>query len=61
MSAFAKLFTAFLQTEGFTLGVADILVLKKADKKRTAYIKQARQVGTCLITLLEISYWNFDH
>ncbi|KAF4522079.1 hypothetical protein B566_EDAN004063 [Ephemera danica] len=45
LSAFSKLFTAFLQTQGFTLGVADILVLKRADKKRTNVIQQSRQVG----------------
>jgi DNA-directed RNA polymerase I subunit RPA1 len=44
LSALSKLFTAFLQTEGFSLGVADILVLKKADKKRQNVIQQLRQV-----------------
>ncbi|XP_067005797.1 DNA-directed RNA polymerase I subunit RPA1 [Anabrus simplex] len=45
LSAFAKLFTAFLQFEGFTLGVEDILVVRKADRKRSHIIKQARKIG----------------
>lgn len=45
LSSFAKLFTAYLQLEGFTLGVEDILVVKKADKERSKYIKAVRQVG----------------
>lgn len=45
LSSFSKLFTAFLQREGFTLGVKDILVLKDANKKRSKIIKCARKIG----------------
>lgn len=34
LSSLAKMFTIFLQHEGFTLGVHDILVVPNADKKR---------------------------
>lgn len=46
LSSFAKLFTAFLQIEGFTLGVEDILVVKKADKERLKHIKALKKVGS---------------
>ncbi|KAG8244811.1 DNA-directed RNA polymerase I subunit RPA1 [Homalodisca vitripennis] len=46
LSSFAKLFNAFLQIEGFTLGVEDILVVKKADKERLKHIKAVRKIGT---------------
>lgn len=36
---------SFLQKEGFTLGVHDILVQKKADKHRTQIIKESRLIG----------------
>lgn len=45
LSAFAKVFTYFLQRDGFTLGVYDILVQKYADKKRDNVIKQSREMG----------------
>lgn len=45
LSSFSKLFTAFLQLEGFTLGVEDILVVKKADRERSKHIKEVRKVG----------------
>ncbi|GLV36874.1 Son of sevenless [Carabus blaptoides fortunei] len=45
LSSFAKLFTCFLQHEGFTLGVHDILVLKDADEKRTEIIEACRKIG----------------
>ncbi|GBP50286.1 DNA-directed RNA polymerase I subunit RPA1 [Eumeta japonica] len=38
LSAFSKLFTYYLQWEGFTLGVKDILVVNEADKKRDEFI-----------------------
>lgn len=45
LSSFAKLFTAFLQREGFTLGVEDILVVESADEERLKYIEKARRIG----------------
>lgn len=45
LSAFTRLFTAFLQWEGFTLGVHDILVLEDADKERKKIIKESRLIG----------------
>lgn len=45
LSSFAKLFTTFLQREGFTLGVEDILVIESADEKRIKYIEEARKIG----------------
>ncbi|XP_059472140.1 DNA-directed RNA polymerase I subunit RPA1 [Neocloeon triangulifer] len=45
LSALAKLFTNYLQNDGFTLGVADILVLRKADKKRSKAINESRMIG----------------
>lgn len=46
LSAFSKLFMMFLQQmQGFTLGVEDILVVKKADKKRSEIIKECRRMG----------------
>ncbi|KAK3927796.1 DNA-directed RNA polymerase I subunit RPA1 [Frankliniella fusca] len=46
LSSFAKLFMAFLQQmEGFTLGVEDILVVKKADQRRTEIIQECRRMG----------------
>lgn len=44
LTAFSKLFTVFLQREGFTLGVHDILVLADADKQRKKIIKKCRKV-----------------
>lgn len=45
LSSFAKLFTCFLQHEGFTLGVHDILVQKDADQKRKEIIEECRKIG----------------
>lgn len=46
LSAFAKLFMAFLQLmQGFTLGVEDILVVRKADKRRSEIIQECRKMG----------------
>lgn len=50
LSSFAKLFTAFLQMEGFSLGVEDILVLKHSDKKRTKLIESARKIGDDVVS-----------
>ncbi|KAG5680123.1 hypothetical protein PVAND_009648 [Polypedilum vanderplanki] len=52
LSAFTRVFTTFLQWEGFTLGVRDILVMTSADKQRTEIIKKSRQIGksiTCQV------------
>lgn len=56
LSSLTRLFTSFLQSEGFTLGVHDILVVEKADKERTKIIKESRLIGrkiTCQV--LDIS------
>lgn len=45
LSAFGKVFQTYLQTIGFTLGIEDILVKKKADNKRTEIIDECRQIG----------------
>ncbi|XP_034242547.1 DNA-directed RNA polymerase I subunit RPA1 [Thrips palmi] len=46
LSAFSKLFMAFLQLmQGFTLGVEDILVMEKADKRRSDIIQECRKMG----------------
>lgn len=45
LSAFAKLFQTFLQHNGFTLGVEDILITRKIDKKRKEIISNCREVG----------------
>lgn len=50
LSALSKLFTVFLQIEGFTLGVHDILVTAKADKKRSKIIEKSRRTGKTIIT-----------
>lgn len=50
LNAFGKLFINFLKTEGFTLGVHDILIQTKPDKKRTKIIKESRNVGKLAVT-----------
>ncbi|EYB99100.1 hypothetical protein Y032_0125g1285 [Ancylostoma ceylanicum] len=45
LSCFSRLFTTYLQLHGFTLGVADILVRKEADKARKQAIKESRTIG----------------
>lgn len=49
LSSLAKLFTIFLQREGFTLGVHDILVVPEADKKRRRIIKKSRLVSIIVL------------
>lgn len=52
LSSLTKVFTIFLQWEGFTLGVHDILVLEDADKRRSEIVKESRKVGklaTCQV------------
>uniref|UniRef100_A0A182T4I2 DNA-directed RNA polymerase n=1 Tax=Anopheles maculatus TaxID=74869 RepID=A0A182T4I2_9DIPT len=43
LSSLSRLFTYYLQWEGFTLGVRDILVRAKADKKRAKIIHECRE------------------
>ncbi|XP_044762771.1 DNA-directed RNA polymerase I subunit RPA1 [Coccinella septempunctata] len=45
LSSLTRLFTMYLQTKGFTLGVQDIMTLREADKKRRKIIKSQRKVG----------------
>ncbi|KAK2581870.1 hypothetical protein KPH14_002333 [Odynerus spinipes] len=45
LSAFGKLFQSFLQLDGFTLGIEDILIVPKADMKRKEIILRSRTVG----------------
>lgn len=45
LTALARVFTTFLQFHGFTLGVEDILVKEKADKKRRKFMKKGRMAG----------------
>ena len=44
-SAFSKLFTNFLHTEGFTLGVRDILVTEDANHERRMIMEETRTIG----------------
>ncbi|KAJ8931587.1 hypothetical protein NQ314_015479 [Rhamnusium bicolor] len=50
LSSFAKVFMRFLQQEGFTLGVHDILTVRRADVKRREIIKNSRKIGTDVVT-----------
>lgn len=50
LSSFAKVFTYFLQREGFTLGVLDILVRRYAEEKRTEVINQSRAMGAKIMS-----------
>ncbi len=45
LSAFSKVFTNFLHTEGFTLGVEDILVTDIANRQRRKTIRKTRKQG----------------
>ena len=45
LSSLSKLFTNFLRSEGFTLGVEDILVTKPANLERTRIMKETELVG----------------
>jgi len=45
LNSLGKLFTYYLQLVGFTLGVADILVMEKPDAKRRKIIEEARLIG----------------
>ncbi|KAJ8970269.1 hypothetical protein NQ317_017164 [Molorchus minor] len=50
LSSFGKLFMSFLQQEGFTLGVHDILTVKRADRKRSEIIRKSREIGQEVVT-----------
>uniref|UniRef100_A0A4Y0BEV1 DNA-directed RNA polymerase subunit n=1 Tax=Anopheles funestus TaxID=62324 RepID=A0A4Y0BEV1_ANOFN len=43
LSSLSRLFTYYLQWEGFTLGVRDILVRSKADRKRAKIVRECRE------------------
>ncbi|CAI2330079.1 unnamed protein product [Caenorhabditis sp. 36 PRJEB53466] len=45
LSCFSRLFTTYLQYHGFTLGVADILVVEAADAKRKDAVLESRTIG----------------
>ena len=45
LSCFSRLFTAYLQLKGFSLGVEDILVTPQADKKRRKILKRLEKVN----------------
>uniref|UniRef100_A0A1J3HYB5 DNA-directed RNA polymerase subunit n=1 Tax=Noccaea caerulescens TaxID=107243 RepID=A0A1J3HYB5_NOCCA len=45
LSVFSRLFTVFLQTQGFTCGVDDLIILKDMDEKRTNQLQECEKVG----------------
>lgn len=45
LTAFSRLMTNFLQWEGFTLGVKDVLVTPQADEVRRHFMVEASKVG----------------
>lgn len=45
LSALGKVFQSYLQRIGFTLGIEDILVKRRADAKRTEIIDECRTIG----------------
>ena len=45
LSAFSKIFTNFLHTEGFTLGVHDIVVTDEANRRRRNIMEETRRLG----------------
>ncbi|CAJ0587084.1 unnamed protein product, partial [Mesorhabditis spiculigera] len=49
LSCLSRLFTTYLQFHGFTLGVADILCLPEADRKRKKAVKASRKVGDAAV------------
>lgn len=50
LNAVGKLFLNFLKVEGFTLGVHDILIQSKPDKKRKKIVEESRKVGKLAVT-----------
>lgn len=61
LSCFSKLFTAYLQLRGFTLGVEDILVTTKADHRRKKIIEKLAAVKQLFQGLRseQVKKWNF--
>ncbi|KAJ8680362.1 hypothetical protein QAD02_016149 [Eretmocerus hayati] len=56
LSALGKVFQAYLQRIGFTLGIHDILVKPKADDKRTDIVNECREIGGSIHrSILEVS------
>ena len=45
LSVLARLFTAYLQHTGFSLGVEDILVVHKSEAKRREVIEEGKRCG----------------
>ncbi|XP_065316447.1 DNA-directed RNA polymerase I subunit RPA1-like isoform X2 [Gordionus sp. m RMFG-2023] len=45
LTVLGKLFTSYLQINGFSLGIKDLLVTDKADKKRKKLIKSCDNIG----------------
>ncbi|XP_024012805.1 DNA-directed RNA polymerase I subunit 1 [Eutrema salsugineum] len=45
LSVFSRLFTVFLQLQGFTCGVDDLIILKDMDGERTKQLQECEQVG----------------
>jgi len=51
LSAFSKMFTNFIRSEGFSLGVEDIIVTKEANAERAAVMARTEKVGnSCAAT-----------
>ena len=48
-SSFSKLFTNFLHTEGFTLGVKDILVMEEANAERRNIMEEINVIGNIVL------------
>ena len=46
LSSFSRLFTIFLQRNGFTCGISDLLLNAKAEKRRGELIAQAERKAT---------------
>uniref|UniRef100_A0A915MIJ9 DNA-directed RNA polymerase n=1 Tax=Meloidogyne javanica TaxID=6303 RepID=A0A915MIJ9_MELJA len=49
LSCFSRVFTTHLQFHGFSLGVSDILVTKKADAQRKSLIEELRACGDSVV------------
>merc|ERR1712142_417124 len=45
LSAFSKMFTNFIRSEGFSLGVEDIIVTGEANRERAAIMEKTEKVG----------------
>ncbi|XP_014487682.1 PREDICTED: DNA-directed RNA polymerase I subunit RPA1 isoform X2 [Dinoponera quadriceps] len=70
LSAFGKLFQAFLQWDGFTLGIEDILITREANEKRRKIVAASKLIGVDIQKSvvdtstddvrdrMEESYWN---